>query len=58
VYTKGDSMATFSVHIPQDLKTKLDKHPEINWSAYVKERFLVRIKQLRKFEELESKGEL
>ena len=49
-------MATLTVSIPKDLKKKLDKHPEINWSAYLKERFTLKVRQLRKFEELVNKG--
>ena len=51
-------MATFTVSIPAELKKKLDKHPEINWAEYIKERFAVKIKQLRKFEELVNRGEI
>ena len=49
-------MATLTVSIPDELKKRLDKHPGINWSAYLKERFALKLKQLRKFEELVSKG--
>ena len=42
-------MATLTVSIPDELKNKLDKHPEINWSAYLKERFVLKLKQLSKF---------
>lgn len=48
-------MATLTVSIPKDLKKKLDEHPEINWSTYLKEKFILKIKQLRKFEELVDK---
>ncbi len=49
-------MATLTVSIPDKLKERLDKHPEINWSAYIKGRFALKLKQLRKFEELVNKG--
>jgi len=49
-------MATLTVNIPDELKRKLDRHPEINWSAYLKERFALKLRQLRKFEELVNKG--
>jgi len=51
-------MATFTISIPDELKKKLDKHPDINWAEYLKERFAIKLKQLRKFEELISKGEI
>lgn len=56
---KGDEfMATFTVSIPDDLKKKADQHPEINWAEYLKQRFEVRLKELRKFEELKNAGRL
>ncbi len=51
-------MATFTVSIPDELKKELDKHPEINWAEYLKERFEIKVRQLRKFEELIAKGEI
>ena len=55
VYRK---MATFTVSIPEELKEKIDKHPEINWAEYLKKRFEQRIKELVKFEELKSSGKI
>lgn len=49
-------MATLTVSIPDELKKRLDRHPEINWSAYLKERFALKLKQFRKFEELVNRG--
>jgi len=51
-------MTTFTVSIPDKLKKRMEKYPEINWSAYLKERFELKLKQLRKFEELLSKEEI
>ena len=51
-------MATFTVSIPEDLKKKMDEHPEINWPEYIKQRFEVRLKELRKFAELRNSGRL
>ncbi len=51
-------MATFTVSIPDELKKRMDEHPEINWSAFLKERFARKLEQLWKFEELVSKGEI
>ena len=47
-------MATFTVSIPQELKEKMDEHPEINWAQYLKKRFELRVKELQKFEELKK----
>ncbi|MBS3090783.1 hypothetical protein J4433_03390 [Candidatus Pacearchaeota archaeon] len=51
-------MGTFTVSIPKDLKKKLDEHSEINWAEYLKKRFELRIKELKKFEELKNSGKL
>jgi hypothetical protein len=51
-------MASFTVSIPDELKKELDRHPEINWAEYLKSRFELKIKQLRKFEELTNSGEM
>ena len=51
-------MATFTVSISEDLKRKIDEHPEINWAEYLKKRFEQRIKELNKFEELKNSGKI
>jgi len=51
-------MATFTVSIPEELKKKLDNHPEINWAEYLKKRFEIRLQELIKFEELKNAGKL
>ena len=51
-------MATFTIAIPEELKKKIQEHPEINWAEYLKKRFEQRIKELRKFEELQNLGRL
>lgn len=51
-------MPTFTVSIPEDLKKKMDAHPEINWAEYLKQRFEVRLKEFKKFEELKNAGKL
>jgi len=53
-----NKLTTFTVSIPNDLKKKLDEHPEINWTEYIKQRFEVRIKEFHKFEELRNAGKL
>ena len=56
VYRK--KMATFTVSIPEDLKKKIDNHPEVNWTEYLKKRFEARVKELKKFEELKNSGKV
>lgn len=51
-------MATFTIAIPEDLKKKIDTHPDINWPEYLKQRFQARIHELKKFEELKKSGKL
>ena len=47
-------MATFTVSIPEELKRKIERYPDINWAEYFKIRFEIRIKELRKFEKLKN----
>lgn len=61
IYTKFsvyNKMATFTVSIPEDLKKKIDGHPEINWAEYLKGRFESRIREFRQFEELKHSGKI
>jgi len=51
-------METFTISIPEDLKKKIDEHPDINWAEYLKKRFEIRIKELKKFEELKNSGKI
>ena len=51
-------MVTFTISISEELKKKIDAHPEINWAEYLKRRFEQRIKELSKFEELKSSGKI
>ena len=46
-------MATFTISIPEELKKKIDKYPEINWAEYLKKRFEIRLEELKKFGEYE-----
>ena len=61
VYTKIKhihNMVTFTISIPEELKKKIDEHPEINWAEYIKKRFEERIREFKKFEELKSSGKI
>ena len=51
-------MATFTVSIPEELKKKIEQHPEINWAKYLKQRFEIRIKELKRFEYLKNSGRI
>ena len=49
-------MATFTISIPIELKKKIDIHSEVNWPEYIKQRFELRVKELKKFEKLKNSG--
>jgi hypothetical protein len=51
-------MATFTVSVPEELKKKMDEHPEINWPEYLKKRFEIRLEELKKFEILKNQGKI
>ncbi len=51
-------MPSFTVYIPEELKKKLDKQPEVNWAEYLKGRLELKMKQLRKFEDMVARGEI
>jgi len=51
-------MVTFTISMPEDLKKKIDEHPEINWAEYIKKRFEERIREFKRFEELKSSGKI
>jgi predicted GIY-YIG superfamily endonuclease len=51
-------MATFTISLPEDVKKRMDEHPEINWPEYIKQRFEVRLKEFKRFEELRNSGKL
>ena len=51
-------MVTFTVSIPAELKKEAEKYPEINLAEYLKKRFRLKVQELRRFEELKSKGRL
>ncbi len=53
-----EEMATLTVSIPDWLKKRMDKMPHINWSAYLRDRLILRIKQLHKFQEMVRAGEI
>lgn len=51
-------MATFTVSIPDKLKKKIDEHSDIDWAEYIKKKFEIRIKELKKFESFKNSGKL
>ena len=51
-------MSNISVSIPGDLKQKIAKIEEINWSAVAREAFEEKIKQIEFLRKIASKGKL
>ena len=50
-------MATITVSVPDELKAKLDKHKDINWTEVLRRTFAKRVELLKKLEK-EHGGEL
>lgn len=51
-------MATFTISVPKELKKLKKEFPEVNWNEVMKRGILKRLEELKKFEELKSKGEI
>ncbi len=49
-------MERITLFVPDELKKKLDKHPEINWVEVSRAGLKRKVEQLRKFEELVNRG--
>jgi hypothetical protein len=49
-------MPKVTVSVPEELKNKLDKYPEVNWSEVLRRGIKEKIEKLKKFEKME--GEL
>lgn len=48
-------MATITVHVPE-LKRLRKEYPTVNWNEVMKRGILRRLEELKKFDELKSKG--
>jgi len=52
-------MPTITISLPKDLKERLDKHPEVAWTAIFRRAFENKVKELEEFEEFKRKrGEI
>ena len=54
----GVIMKRVTFSIPRELKARLEKYPDINWAGVAKKGIEDKLDKLRKFEELENRGEL
>ena len=51
-------MPTITVNVDDDLKERMDKHPEINWSEVTRQAIEEKIEALEVMDELTSESEL
>lgn len=51
-------MPTITVNVDDDLKKRMQKHPEINWSEVTRQAIQEKIETLEVMEELTSESEL
>jgi predicted transcriptional regulator len=51
-------MPTITVNVDDDLKERMEKHPEINWSEVTRQAIQEKIKALEVMDELTSESEL
>lgn len=51
-------MATITVNVDDDLKKRMEKHPEINWSEVTRQAITEKIEALEVMDELTSMSEL
>lgn len=53
----GNNIPTLTLSIPEELKKRMDKLPEVNWSEVLKNRLRKRAEALLKFEKIRKRGE-
>ena len=51
-------MPTITVNVDDDLKKRMDKHPEINWSEVTRQAIQEKIEALEVMDELTSESKL
>ena len=51
-------MASITVNVDDDLKERMNNHPEINWSEVTRQAIQEKVETLEVMEELTSKSEL
>jgi len=49
-------MKRLTIFVPEELKAKLDRLPEVNWPEVAKKGIIRKLEQLEKFEDLVRKG--
>ncbi len=51
-------MVSITLAVPQELKTEMDRHPEMNWSEVARQAIRVRVLLLHRMDKLLSKSKL
>lgn len=51
-------MTTITLSLPKEFEEAKSKFPEVDWNEVIKRGVLKRLNELKKFEELKSRGEL
>ncbi len=54
----GFTMVSITLAVPQELKTEMDRHPEMNWSEVARQAIRERVVLLHKMDKLLSKSKL
>ncbi|MBN1385999.1 hypothetical protein JW968_03405 [Candidatus Woesearchaeota archaeon] len=51
-------MVSISVSVPEELRQRMEKHPDINWSAVARKAFEDHVEKIEFFKKLVSKSKL
>lgn len=51
-------MAHITLSVPEELKTVMDKHPEMNWSEVARQAFKEKVSQLELLDAIASESKL
>ena len=51
-------MVSITLSVPEDLKSMMDEHPEINWSAVAREAIKKRLVRMERFKAFAKDSEL
>lgn len=54
----GSTMVSITLAVPQELKTEMDRHPEMNWSEVARQAIRERVQILHKMDKLLSASKL
>ena len=55
---KGDKMVSITLAVPSELKSEMDKHPELNWSEVARRAIKDKLELLKKMDKLLESSKL